>query len=108
MSLAKFSGMTTAQLVPAADGSTQVFTKITPGNQVGDQAAEGELFRQVTNTDASQTIYLGETQAIANGATAYPLLPGKDLCLLGPSGIGWKGDLYAKGNAAAILGKMVF
>lgn len=108
MSLAKFSGMTTAQLVPAADGSTQVFAKVTSANQVGDQAQEGDLFRMISNVDSAQTIYLGETQAIANGATAYPLAPGKDLCLLGPSGIGWKGDLYAKGNASAILSKMAF
>jgi hypothetical protein len=108
MSLAKFSGMTTSQVAPAADGSTQVFTKVTAAAQIGDQAAEGDLFRMITNTDTAQTIYLGETAAAANGANAYPLAPGKDLCLLGPSGIGWKGDLYAKGNASAVLAKMAF
>lgn len=107
MTYGKFSGMTVAEVVPAADGSTQAFVKVTAANQVGDQAAEGDIFRAITNKDAALTMYIGETVANANAAI-YPLRPGETFTLLGPSGVGWKGDLYIKGDGAAKAATMRF
>lgn len=104
----KHSGMTLAAPVPAADGSTKIFSKVTAANQVGDQAAEGDICRVLTNTSATVTITIGETQAQAAGATGYPIAPGKDFVLLGPAGVGWKGDVFAKGDGVAVISTMAF
>lgn len=104
----KHSGMTLANPTPANDGSTKIFSKVTAANQIGDQAAEGDICRIITNPSATLTILIGETAAQANGATAYPIAPGKDFVLLGPAGVGWKGDVFCKGDGATAINTMAF
>jgi hypothetical protein len=99
--------MVTAKPVPAADGSTKIFDKMTSADQIGS-ASDGTQFRAIMNMDAAQSIFIGETQALANAASAWEIKPGQFFTLLGPAGIGWGGDLYAKGNASAVLQTMKF
>lgn len=106
----KFSGMATVPLVAAAVG-VQAFAKVTAAQQIGNQATEGDVFRSITNEHATLIIYLGETQAAAAGlaTTGYPLRPGESFVLLGPSGLGWKGDLWiAEATGVAQAGRMSF
>lgn len=102
----KYSGMTPKNTL-ATNAGVQVFTQV--ASNIGDQASEGDIFRLVTNTHATLTIQLGETQAQAIGANGYKLLPGHDLMLLGPSGIGWAGTLWIfETTGAATLSSMEF
>jgi hypothetical protein len=106
----KFSGMATLPVTAAAVG-VQAFAKVTSANQIGDQATEGDIFRAITNESTTLTLYFGETQAKAAGfaTTGYPLRPGETFCLMGPSGAGWKGDLWvAEGTGVAVAGRMSF
>jgi len=106
----KFSGMVTTPITAAAAGA-QAFSKVTAANQVGDQGSEGDIFRSITNEHSTLTMYLGMTQAAAAGlaTTGYPLRPGETFVLLGPSGVGWKGDLWvAEATGVAVAGRMSF
>lgn len=107
----KFSGMVVASAVPAADGSTKVFSAVTAAQQLGGAnsgaATEGDIFRLITNDSTTVAMFLGQTAGDA-ALGKYRLAPGKDFVLLGPSGVGWKGDLYVKGDGAATLSVMSF
>lgn len=104
----KHSGLVLAATVVANDGTTKLFSKVTASDQVGDLGSEGQICRILTNNTAATTFFIGETVAQANGAAAYPIAPGKDFVLLGPAGVGWKGDVYAKGDAVASINTMAF
>lgn len=96
----KFSGMNTTPLTVNTIGTTpagtKVFAKVLVTAEVGQAiASEGDIFRSVKNASAALTIYLAETIANASAANGYPLAPGEALTILGPSGSGWKGDMFA-------------
>jgi hypothetical protein len=105
----KFSNMNTTPVAVTSAG-VKVFAKVLAVDQIGLQATEGDICRLVTNTDAANTVYLAETLANATAANGYPLAPGKDFVFMGPSGVGWLGDVYAATGSGltATLGVMSF
>lgn len=103
----RHSTMATNNTVAAAAG-VQIFNKVTVAQQIGNQATEGDLFRRITNTHATLAVSVGETQAQAVGATAYKLLAGQSLDLLGRE-VGWAGDVWiAESTSAASISQMSF
>lgn len=102
----KHSTMTCFNTVASAAG-VQVFSKVASG--IGNQAAEGDMYRRITNTHATLVVQIGETQAQAIGATGFRIMPLQTVPLLGVEGVGWAGDLWIfEATGVAVVSGLAF
>lgn len=95
------SGLNTTPVVALAAGA-QVFTKAT-APATNSASEPGDTLRIIKNTHGSVTAYIASSQAgCIDTGLSYPLAPGEAITLLGPSGIGWGGDLWASSAGDAV------
>lgn len=97
------SGLNTTPNSAVAAGGVKIFSKAAnPAASMQATAGEGFDTIRILKNKGSVDILIAETQAKSiDTAQAYALGAGEAITLLGPSGIGWGGDLWASSAGSA-------